>query len=238
MIAEKFYVHFAQNCLLVDEQKGCRKASRGTKDQLLIDKAILKNSRRRLTNLFMAWIDYRKAYDMFPHSSMDMVGVAGNVVAIIRNSMINWKKVLRSGVNDLGEVNIKRGIFQGYSLSPLLFVIIMLPLTLILCKMTAGHKMCKEMKVVNDLLFKDDLRLDAASKDQLDSLIQSVRIFSQDIRMSFELDKCAVLEMKRGRKQHSSWVEIPSVAFMSLRSGGCGYTYLGILQHDKLDNLC
>ena len=42
MIAEKIYVHVAQNSLLVDEQKGCTKASRGTKDQLLIDKAIPK----------------------------------------------------------------------------------------------------------------------------------------------------------------------------------------------------
>ena len=32
--------------------------SRDTKDQLLIDKAILKNCRRRLMNLKMAWIDY------------------------------------------------------------------------------------------------------------------------------------------------------------------------------------
>ena len=34
------------------------KVSRGTKDQLLVDKAILKTYRRRLTNLKMAWIDY------------------------------------------------------------------------------------------------------------------------------------------------------------------------------------
>ena len=72
---------------------------------------------------------------------MDMVGVAGNVVTIIKNSMVNWKTVLMSRGNDLGEVNITRGIFQGDSLSPLLFLIIMLPLTLILCKMSAGYKM-------------------------------------------------------------------------------------------------
>ena len=73
-----------------------------------------------------------------------------------------------------------------------------------------GYKICKEMKVVNHLLFMDDLELYAESKDQLDSLIQSVRILSQDIRMSFGLDKCVVLAMKRGRKQHSSGVELPS----------------------------
>ena len=58
--------HLSCQELLPHEQKGCRNNSRGTKDQLLIDKAILKNCRRRITNLSMAWIDYQKAYDMVP----------------------------------------------------------------------------------------------------------------------------------------------------------------------------
>ena len=49
-------------------RRDCGKGSRGTKDQLLVDKAILKKCRRRLTYLSMAWIDYKKAYDMVPHS--------------------------------------------------------------------------------------------------------------------------------------------------------------------------
>jgi len=65
IMSEKLYYHLERNNLLVDEQKGCRKKSRGTKDQLLIDKAILKNCRHRLTNLSMAWIDYRKAMTSF-----------------------------------------------------------------------------------------------------------------------------------------------------------------------------
>ena len=64
VMGEKLYHHLERNGLPTDEQKGCRKGSRGTKDQLLVDKAILKNCRRRLTNLSMAW----KAYDMLPHS--------------------------------------------------------------------------------------------------------------------------------------------------------------------------
>jgi len=43
-------------------KKGCRKGSRGTiKDQLLIDKMVVKSSRRRHTSLNMAWIGL-KAY--------------------------------------------------------------------------------------------------------------------------------------------------------------------------------
>ena len=64
--AEVMYKHLEG--ILPEEQKGCRRRSRGTKDQLLVDKAILKDCKRRPTNLDMAWIDYRKAYDMVPHS--------------------------------------------------------------------------------------------------------------------------------------------------------------------------
>lgn len=69
IIVEKLYRHLERNGLLVnDEQKGCRKGSRGTKDQLLVDKTVVKNCRRKLTNLSMAWIDYKKTFDMVPHS--------------------------------------------------------------------------------------------------------------------------------------------------------------------------
>ena len=37
--------------LFPDEQKGCKKRSRGTKDQLIIDKTVLKDCRIRKTNL-------------------------------------------------------------------------------------------------------------------------------------------------------------------------------------------
>ena len=51
ILAEKMYDHLDGNNLLPDEQKGCRKRSRGTKDQLLIDKMILKDSKVGRKNL-------------------------------------------------------------------------------------------------------------------------------------------------------------------------------------------
>ena len=68
MLTEEIYEHLEGKNLFPHEQKGCKKKSRGTKDQLLFDKAILRNCKNRKVNLAMAWIDYRKAYDMIPHS--------------------------------------------------------------------------------------------------------------------------------------------------------------------------
>jgi hypothetical protein len=125
LFAEEVYVHLKDNDLLPDERKGCRKRSRGTKDQLLIDKVIMAQARWKKRFLGMAWVDYKKAHDMVPHSwlleAVDMVGVAGNVNSLLRNSMAKWKTELTANGDALGEVDIKREIFQGDSLSPLCY---------------------------------------------------------------------------------------------------------------------
>ena len=104
-------------------EKGCRKGSRGTNALLYIDRAVIKEVKPRNKNLAMAWIDYKKAYDMVPHSwiieCLDLFGIAENVKSLLVNSMEKWKVMLCSGNSELGEVEIKRGIFQGDSLSPL-----------------------------------------------------------------------------------------------------------------------
>ena len=80
----------------------------------------------------------------------------------------------------------------------------MFSLTLLLRKMKAAWRLAKDMRPINHLLFMDDLKLYGANKDKLESFIRVVRIFSVDIRTSFELEKCDILEMRRGRKFDSS----------------------------------
>ena len=81
-----------------------RKSS-GKKDQLLIDKAILKDCRKRRTNLAMVWIDYRRAYDFVPHSwileCLDTLGIADNVRGFLEKSMKKWKLLLNLNGSDL-----------------------------------------------------------------------------------------------------------------------------------------
>ena len=91
------------------------------------------------------------------------------------------------------------------------------------------------MKPVNHLLLMDDLKLYGATKDQLDSLVQVVRVFSQDITMSFGLDKCAILEMRRGRQVGSSGIDLPDNQHIKEVEEDV-YKYLGIMQLDKILN--
>ena len=65
-IREKINYSLIRRRLFPNEQKGCLKGSRGTAELLYIDKHILNESKKRRKNLAMAWIDYKKAYDMVP----------------------------------------------------------------------------------------------------------------------------------------------------------------------------
>ena len=57
-----------------------------------------------------------------------MFGVADNIIGMLLKSMEYWRTELSSGGERLGKVKIKRGILQGDTLSPLLFVMSLIPL--------------------------------------------------------------------------------------------------------------
>jgi len=61
------------------------------------------------------------------------------------------------------------------------------------------------------MLFMDDLKLYAASEKCLDSLVQSVRIFSTDISMEFGIEKCVTLDIHRGKRSTSDGIVLPMI---------------------------
>lgn len=237
VISEEMYNYLENERLLPEEQKGCRRKSRGTKDQLLIDKTVLKDCKRRHTNLAMAWIDYRKAYDFVPHSwikeCMEMFGIADNVRDFLSRSMKYWKLSLCSNGVQLGDVKVNRGIFQGDSLSPLIFVLAMIPMSLLLRKVKAKYEWGKKEFSLNHLLFMDDLKLYGKDEDQIDSLVRTVHIISSDIGMEFGLKKCGVLTLKRGKIARCEGIVLPNGEVMKEVEED-GYTYLGIVELDKI----
>ena len=84
----------------------------------------------------MEWIDCQKAYDVVSHSwiakCLDVFGGADGVKTLLVNSWDKWRVMLYSGNMELGEFEIRRGIFQEDSLSPLVFVLGLIQLVLIL----------------------------------------------------------------------------------------------------------
>ena len=143
-ITGEIYNHLEENDLL---PKGCHRNIRGTKDQLLIDKGVIKNCKRRKVELIIIWIDYQKAYYMVLHSwikkPMEMCEVANKIFHLLSKCLESWQTTLMLRNEYLARVNIERRIFQGDSiktLSHLLFVIDLIPLGHTLRKVNAGYR--------------------------------------------------------------------------------------------------
>ena len=149
-----------------------------------------------------------------------------NIVSLFENSKEKRRTELAACNKSLGEVDIRRGIFKGDSFPSLLFVVVLIPLSIFLIEADLGYLTSRNQKL-NNLLFMDNLKLYPKSERELDSLIQTVRIFSDYVGMVFGLNKCAVLVLKRGKMVQTEGKRMREVKLD-------GYKYLGVLQLDSI----
>ena len=133
----------------------------------------------------------------------------------------------------LAAVSIKRGIFQGDTLSPLLFCLTLTPLSMLLDSLS-GYQATTTRKV-NHLLYMDDIKLFAKSDIQLERLLHTVYMFSNDVCLTFGLDKCAKSSVVRGKVVSSDDVPLSDACSIRVLGVGESYKYLGFYESDGLD---
>ena len=100
-IMEEIYNSLTSRGLFPEEQKGCRKGSRGTAELLYIDQHILNEGKTRRKNLAMAWMDYKKAYDMVQLSWIinchKMYKISDEIINFIEKTTKTWRVELIVG---------------------------------------------------------------------------------------------------------------------------------------------
>ncbi|KAI5742241.1 hypothetical protein M8J77_004984 [Diaphorina citri] len=252
IVKTKVYEHVVHNNILASEQNGARTKSRGSKESLAIDTIITKQARIKCKDLSVGWVDYRKAYDSVPHSwllkVLEIYKIDPLIIDFLKLSMRYWSTRLsinthgnsfekednQSGSNNVQseKLTFKRGIYQGDVFSALWFCLCLNPLSNILNSTTYGYKLNKDPNSrVTHAFYLDDLKLYAHSSDQLQSMMEIVVNFSSSICMSLGLNKCNILNVKRGKI-----IESPSMHLLSENikidalSTDDYYKYLGMKQ--------
>ena len=131
-------------------------------------------------------------------------------------------------------MDIRKGILQGDSISPLLFILCMISLTLLLLrKVKVEYEWYKKHIKLNHLLFMDDLKLFGKGENEINSLAQTVHVFSKDIGMEFGMKKCGMLLMNRGKVVSSEGIELSDGEVMKDIEEN-GYKYLGVIEYDRI----
>ena len=77
------------------------------------------------------------------------------------------------------------------------------------------------------------MKLDSGSQPDIDSPIQTVHPVTDDIIMRFEIDKCGVLVMRRGKESECKGITIGSGEVMDKIDDDC-YKSLGIMKRSDI----
>ena len=80
----------------------------------------------------------------------------------------------------------------------------------------------------------EDIRLFAKKEKELETLIQAVRIYRENIGKEFRIEKCAMLIMKSGKRQMTEGIEQPNQEKIRILREMEIYKYLGILEADTI----
>ena len=80
---------------------------------------------------------------MVPHrwmiEAIKMVGIADNIVNLFKNSNKMWRAKLIAYNESLGKVDFRKEIFWQDFFSPLLFVVVLIPLLITLNEIDLGY---------------------------------------------------------------------------------------------------
>ena len=228
--------HVLHNNIITNEQAGGKKGTWGTTEQLLINKSILKEVKNSRRNLVTVWLDYHKAFDSIPHSWLLQVLKLTKVPRIIINAIKNltksWYTIssLSSETEILTTEPIKflKGIFQGDSLSVMLFVLCLNPLSFMLNK-CKGYSFGRARKLQHTHnFFVDDLKLYSQDINSTKKQLDIITTFSRDINMQFGEDNCAYLQIENGKvMQNLKPISINGLTTKPIEKGD-NYKYLGI----------
>ncbi|KAJ0173873.1 hypothetical protein K1T71_011022 [Dendrolimus kikuchii] len=245
-IANKINCHIESNNILSEEQKGCRRFHMGCKEQLTIDSIALKYAQKNKQDLYISYIDYKKAFDSVPHSWLTQVleiyKINPAIINFLKTIMNNWKTSLRLHTDSIcittREIAVKRGIFQGDSLSPLWFCLALNPLSQELNRSQLGFDIqlnrCN-LSQITHLLYMDDLKLYSDSNRNITALLDITKTFSQDIRMDFGLDKCRRLNIRKGKNEDGNYIINETEEILAMKEQEV-YKYLGYAQNRLIDH--
>lgn len=210
-----------QRSLIAENQLGTVRMVQGAKEQAMINIALNKAAKNSLKTM---WIDVKKAFDSVDHTYLikciESLNFPPWISSFLKGTIKRWKLDIRLENKTILEKEIKKGILQGDSLSPLLFVLVMDPLSRKLnCSYPkVATETGSDQYVTNHLLFIDDLKLFAEKEEVLEKMMEEVNKFF----------KAVGLERNRSKSATNCEACESSAVILGPQEG---YKYLGVTEN-------
>ena len=83
-------------------------------------------------------------------------------------------------------------------------------------------------------MYTDKIKLFAKNEKKLETLIEVVRIYNQDIGIEWGIEKCGMLIIKSRKRQRTKGIELPNQGKIRTLGEKKTYNYLKILEVDTI----
>ena len=192
--AEKYNVY-------VEAQAGFRKGM-STVDNIFVLNAAISHSLNSNKKLYVAMIDYSKAYDYVVRdilwNKLIKIGIRGRILNIIKSMYNSLKTTIRvNGVLSESYANYI-GLAQGECLSSFLFSLYLNDLEESLI-INGAEGIQLDMFKLFVLLYADDIVIFAESKDSLQNSLNILHEYCQRSKLTVNVTKSKIMIFRKGR---------------------------------------
>ena len=209
ILKDKMESHLEKFNMLQCDQRGGRKGTWCVVDNLMIDAMVLEECRMRKKSLSCTWVDVAKAYDNVSHKcllkTLELHKIPLAITNTTRKLSTQWKTKLRvrtqSGVELTDPIQFKRGIDQGDTLYPLLFIMCVNNMSWKLGSLP-GYKMAKPVNIsVSHGLFTDDLELYSSTERQHGVRLALTHQMMLDTGLTMAAKKTKNISIAKGKRK-------------------------------------
>ena len=240
IINKRLQKFLENNEILVEEQNGFR-SGRSCIDHMYVLTTVLRNRKEQGKDTFLAFIDYKKAFDSVNRNmlffKLASIGVTRNIYRAIVSLYSN--PTSRVVLNDMETeyFSCPLGVKQGDCLSPTLFAVYINDLANEIKNAGLGIPIGDEVAEafalnLSVLLYADDLVCMAESEENLQAILYIVEEWCRKWRLEVNMAKTNIMHVRRKRRPQSKFTFLFDKRPITYCSS---YKYLGMNINENLD---
>ena len=247
ILTQRLQKFLESNNILVDEQNGFR-ATRSCIDHIFVICTVLRNRKSLGQDTFLAFIDYKKAFDSVDRSllmyKLLKIGIHGNFYNAISAMFQNPRSRVLLNEYSTDYFDCPIGVKQGDCISATLFAIYINDLAIEIkdCKIgidltktidgESVHSIPRSLLFLNILLYADDIVCMGETEMDMQELLLIVENWCRKWRLEVNLTKTNVMHIRAKRKPQSKFTFLFNFRPVDYCKS---YKYLGTCFNEFLD---
>ena len=148
-------------------------------------------------NIYFCFIDYAKAFDCVDHNKLWKIlkemGIPDHLTCLLRHLYAGQEATVRTGHGTTDWFQIRKGVLQGYILSPCLFNLYAEYIMRNAGRDEAQSGIKIARRNINNLRYADDTTLMGESEEELKSFLMKVKEESGKIGLKFNIQKTKIM---------------------------------------------